>query len=222
MMARRVVLGGMTGAAVALLGGCSILFPAKYRFRMTVEVQTPRGMKTGSSVYELEAHKTFALTSEEKEGSAGIRGQATIVDLPDGPLFVLMKTKTAGVDLGAAATIAFRPDAQTGRVDDYIAAVRALGWTHGVKAELPRQDWPLMVRFMDMQDPASAELVEPDRAGIRSIKLETTHDSISRGIDDRLPWLKGMKGRYLNGAETARYAGLGLGAGDFSTEIFHD
>jgi hypothetical protein len=189
MIARRVVLGGMTGAAAALLGGCSILFPAKYRFRMTAEVQTPQGLKTGSSVYELEAHKTFALTSEENEGGGAFRGQATMVNLPDGPLFILLKTNTAGVDLGNAATLAFSLDAQTGHVDDYIAAVRALGRTNGVKTELPRKDWPLMVRFGSLDDPKSVEKVDPEVIGVKRIVLETTSDAVTTGIEKRLRWL---------------------------------
>ena len=82
---------GLFAAALAL-DGCSKILPNEYRFRMTVEVQTPQGLKTGSSVYEVSARKHVALTSEEAERSAGVRGEALVVDLPGGPLFVLLKT----------------------------------------------------------------------------------------------------------------------------------
>lgn len=183
-----VHLSGFTLAALALTR-CAFGGGASYRFRMTVEVQTPQGLKEGSSVYKVEAYKSFALTSEEKEGGGAFRGQATMIDLPGGPVFVLMRTGTAGLDLGEAATLALRPDAQTGHVDDYIAAVRALGHANVVKAELPHKDWPLIVRFRNFHDPATVVLVDPATVGIMRILVETTDAEISKGIDAQLNWL---------------------------------
>lgn len=55
MMARRTILAGLAGGMAALLAGCGLLGGNKYRFRMTVEVDTPQGLRSGSSVYEVSA-----------------------------------------------------------------------------------------------------------------------------------------------------------------------
>jgi hypothetical protein len=222
MIARRGVMGLLVGGLAALLGGCRLLGGSSYRFRMTVEVESPQGVRAGSAVYEVAAHKSVALTSEERKGGGGLRGEAVIVDLPDGPLFVTLKMPVAGEDLGEAATFALAPDTKRGKVDAYVAAVGELGgMSGGAKAELPRKDWPMMVRFADVNDPKSVEQVDPALAGVKRILVETTRDDVTTGVAKRLPWLRALNGGYLNGAATARNAGLGLAAGDFSTEIFH-
>jgi hypothetical protein len=211
------------------LSGCGML-PTSYRFRMTVEVQTPQGLRSGSSVMEVTAYKMAKLTSEEHSGSGSFRGQAVVVDLPDGPLFVLLKMNTTGSGLDQAVTLALRPDANTGHVEDYVKAVRALGATSGVKADLPRtgmqgcypascSNWPLMVRFRDINDPRSIEQVAPDAVGVKRILVETTRDPITIGLENRLPWLTKVDGGYIDGGFTSRNTPLGLDGTAFSTEI---
>jgi hypothetical protein len=228
MMARRGALGLLAGTVAALLSGCGSFFRSgSYRFRMTVEVETPEGVRTGSSVYEVTATKSPALTSEEHEGGGGLRGEAVVVDLPGGPLFVTLKMPVAGESLGAAATLALAPETRRGNVDAYVAAVDRLGGvSDGTKAELPRKQWPLMVRFRDIADPASVEEAYPDAIGVKRILLETTHDEMTRGIEKKMPtWFKEMvanKSR-LNGSSSVAIStndlADNLGAGSFSTEI---
>jgi hypothetical protein len=191
MMARRGALGLLAGSIAVLLGGCGLFFRSgSYRFRMTVDVETPEGVRTGSSVYEVTAHKSPALTSEEHEGGGGLRGEAVVVDLPGGPLFVTLKMPVAGEDLGEAATFALAPDTKRGNVDAYVAAVGELGGMSGsARAELPREDWPLMVRFRDTTDPTSVVEVDPEVVGVHRITIKTTDDDMSIGIDKRLGWL---------------------------------
>ena len=199
MMARRGVMGVLAGAAAAVLGGCGVLGGEKsYRFRMTVEVETPLGLRTGSGVYEVSARKLIALTSEEAEGSAGARGEATVVDLADGPLFVLLKNDDAGQPLHSRVTAALAPDAQIRNIDDYLATVGKLGgWFGGARAELPREDWPMIVRFRDIADPKSVEKVDPEAIGVKRIVVETTSDDVTTGIEKRLGWL-GDRGHLLD------------------------
>jgi len=200
MMARRGALGLLAGSIAGLLGGCGWLFKSgSYRFRMTVEVETPEGVRTGSSVYEAMASKSPALTSQEHEGSGGLRGEAVVVDLPGGPLFVTLKMPVAGETLDGAATLALAPDTRRGDVDAYVAAVDRLGGTVGAKAELPRKDWPLMVRFGDLGDPASAQEVNPDAIGVKRIVLETTGDAVTTGIEKWLAWLSAAENFHYNG-----------------------
>ena len=203
-MARRTfgrgVIGVLGAAATAMLSGCGFLGGNGYRFKMTVEVDTPQGVKTGSSVYKVIAYTSPTLTSEEKPGGGGMFGQATIVELAGGPLFILLKMPRAGDSLDVAATYALRPQTpDRGQVEDYVAAVGALGgWSGGAKAELPRKDWPMMVRFRDLNDPKSVEEVRPEAIGVKRILVETTGDDVTTGIEGRLGWLKELEASQAN------------------------
>lgn len=221
MMGRRGFGGMLISGLATLTGGCKLLGSrSSYRFRMTVEVQTPQGMKTGSSVYKGTAYRSTVLTSEEKPGGGGLTGQAITVELPSGPIFVLLKMPRAGRSLQAAATLALAPEARGGDLDDYISAVGKLGgWTGSAKAELPREDWPLMVRFRDLSDPMSVENVSPEAIGVKRIVVETTSDDVTKGIEKRLAWLQRIRGGYLHGGFTSRGAPIGLAGGAFSTEL---
>lgn len=127
------------------------------------------------------------MTSEETAGGGGLTGQALIVDLPGGPLFVLLKMPVAGERLASAATLALAPDA-AGGIDNYVSAVGNLGgWFGGAEAELPREDWPLMVTFGDINDLKSVKKVDPDSIGVKRILLETTSEDVTSGIEERLP-----------------------------------
>jgi hypothetical protein len=51
---RRRAISLLTGAAAVGLAGCGLIGSrASYRFRMTVDVQTPQGIRSGSSVNRL-------------------------------------------------------------------------------------------------------------------------------------------------------------------------
>ena len=189
-MARRTFLTALAASMVALPSGCGILGPSRYRFKLTVEADTSGGPLFGSSVYEVTAYNTLNLTSEEKGGGGGIRGQATILDLPSGPVFALLRTSTVGEGLDEVATVAMRPDAGTGHFRDYLQAVRSLGgWFGRSRAELPSKDWPLLARFGNINDPATAELVNPTSIGVKRVIVETIAADVSEGIETRLIWL---------------------------------
>jgi hypothetical protein len=205
MMARRGVMGLLAGAvSLMALGSCGSSSSASYRFRMTVEVETPRGLKSGSGVLEVTARKVVALTSEEHRGDGGVSGEAVVVDLPDGPVFVLLKVAGEGQPLHSVVTHALAPDAPLNPVDNFVAAVGKLGgWFAHAEAELPRASWPLMVRFRNLADPTSLERVDPEAVGVRRIRLETTRDEVTTGIETQLTWLVA--------AENFHYAGTAYG-----------
>jgi len=204
MTLRRGVLSVLLVGVAGILGGCALFSGNSYRFKMTVVVETPQGLKTGSSVMQVTAYKTAALTPEEKQGGGGLSGQAVVVDLPSGSLFVLLKMPQAGGSLGAAATLALLPDTQRGNIDAYIAAVKTLGgWFADYKADLPRKDWPIMVRFRNINDPKSMQTIDPETIGVKRIWLETTSDMMTTGIEKRVPWL--IK------AENFHYSGTSYG-----------
>lgn len=197
-------MGWLGGATSLVLGGCGPFGGvAAYRFRMTVEVETPQGLKAGSSVYEVVAERNSTrLLTEERAGGVTTRGQATVVDLHGSPLFVLMKMPRAGDGLGAIATYALSPETPRGGIDNFLRTVEGLGgWFGGAKADLPRDDWPIMVQFRDINVPSSVEEIRPEDFGVKRILLETTSDDVTSGIEKTLTWL-GDRGMVVSGPKT--------------------
>jgi hypothetical protein len=187
MMTRRGVLGVLAGGAALALGGCGSPGKASYRFRMTVEVETPQGIKTGSSVYQVRAMNRTDIGSEAAKREWLMDGQALVIDMPDGrAIFVLMKTEDSSInDLAKMSMKTLDPAFKNDIVE---SAGRLGGWsTHA--GEVPRQYYPLMVRFRDLNDPKSVERVDPKAAGVKRIMLETTGDDVTTGIKERLGWL---------------------------------
>lgn len=46
-----------------------------------------------------------------------------------------------------------------------------------------------MVRFRDINDPRTVEMVEPEAVGVKRILLEATQDPVTTGIEKRLGWM---------------------------------
>lgn len=199
-MTRRDLVKGLIAVAPAVaLPGCGALDSASYRFRMTVEADAPEGPRTGSAVMEVSAQRQPKLMSEERPLLTGLKGEAFAIDLPSGPVFVLLKLGDGEFEtLEEAVTYALKPEIRPGGWKPFWKAVNDLdGWFGGTKAELPRENWPLMVRFSDIEDSTSVALVHPQSIGVGRILLETTSDEVTRGIQQRLPWLR-HEGRSLD------------------------
>ena len=195
-------LAGVASVAIGtmLLSGCGLIdMPASFRFRMTVEADTPQGLKSGSGVMEISGQKLVKMSAQEAAGTIYIRGQAVEVDLPGGPVFVLVPGQQ---DMWERVLRAFKPGRETGGAANYMPLVReiATAGSGELKADVPpaRQDivtgrmqpnWPMMVRFRDIHAPKSVEQVDPASVGIKRIWVETTRDPVTTGIEKRLGWL---------------------------------
>lgn len=190
-MTRRGVMRLLTGLASAgLLTGCDI-FGASFRVRVTVEVQTPQGLKTGSSVMEMSAGTRIAAgTQLTGRYTAGLsRGEAVVIELPGGPVFMLLKVP--GDSFEGQIFDALNGDRKRLTNDDLMGFVRKMGgaWS-SYRGEIPRNGWPLIVRFRDIADAKSVERVDPQAIGVTRIRLETTRDPVTRAIEKRLAWLR--------------------------------
>ncbi|PKP65357.1 MAG: hypothetical protein CVT85_06470 [Alphaproteobacteria bacterium HGW-Alphaproteobacteria-7] len=202
MMARRGFLGVLAGSAAALVGGCGLFAGNSYRFRMTVEVETPEGLKTGSSVYQVEAKDQLALTPGGVGQTWNVRGEAVAVDLPGGKtLFALLKTvNTAGHDDFAYMSMrALDPAFNYNRVE---SANRISSGDVTSPSDVPASDYPLLVTFGDLNDPTSVVRVAPANLAaqfgpnvrLRRITVEVTDDAVTTGIEKRLGWLRAHVG----------------------------
>ena len=96
MMGRRGVMGAMVlGGAAVVLSGCSLnpdemdfLWQKPYYAKLQVEIDTPRGVKSGASVIEV--------TWDKANKGFKVRGEAVAVDLPGGQtVFALLRSKSS-------------------------------------------------------------------------------------------------------------------------------
>ena len=223
MIGRREVLGVLAAGAGLLVAGCSLFNgKASYRFRLTVEIETPQGLKSGSSVYEVWASTNSArLLPEEHARDWGVKGEAVAVVLPTGQtLFALLKTGAIHGDLASMSMAAMDPAFR----NDIVESAGRIAGGDGIRspAEVARADWPMLVQFGDMGDPKSVEQVNPQAAGVKRITVELTEDPVTSVIGKRLVWLPSYYDTLLSGERfekvSARLADH-LGAGDFSTEL---
>ena len=199
MMARRGVLGMLVGGAAALLSGCGLLGGNNsYRFKMTVEVETSEGLKTGSSVYEVLAFKTSELITGGTSSDSTLKGEAVAVDVPGGrTLFALLKTVNTSRhdDLAYMSMRTLDPAFNYNRVE----STNRISAGDGIKSpnDVPATDYPMLVTFGDIDDPKSVQRVDPASLaasfgpGIRlkRITVEVTDDDVATGIEKRLRWL---------------------------------
>lgn len=193
--------GLMLGGAAALLSGCGSWFWAgspTYRFQMTVEVETPDGLKTGSSVYEVKTFGTKNLITGGTGSGARLRGEAVAVDLPGGKnIFALLqmaRRTSSDDDLGMMSLRALDPAFNRNTVE----SAKRIVSREGIRspAIVAPEDYPMLVTFTDIADPKSVARVEPDNLtaafgpGVRlkRITVQVTDDEVTKGIEKRLPY----------------------------------
>lgn len=181
-------------AALASLSACNQL--PSYRYRLSVEVETPEGVRTGSSVIEVKSRQGAAFPGPEAGSLVEeVRGEAVVVDLGSrGTLFALLRHGDGSDGVGRYAW-ALLPKTNGGRreTQEEIAAIKAVRGP----VELEPHMYPMLVRFRDLSEPTSVELVEPGRLSatfgpgirLRRITVEITDAPLTTGIGKRLNWL---------------------------------
>lgn len=205
MTARWGVIGLLAGATTLVLTGCGVLFPSDHlRQKITVEVETPAGLRSGSSVVETEVRKGKSW-GDASGTTFKLEGEAVAVDLPGGrTLFALLRGSgdTQGdaaayqtrllyeaLNAGAEASVPVEVAGLT------VMQARAAAKSAGVKLTLPEKLYPMLVTFADNSDPKSVERVAPGNLSamfgpglrLRRITVEVTDDAVTSGIEKRLP-----------------------------------
>ena len=210
---REALQTSILASAMPLLSGCSSLFPPGYRFRMTVEAETPHGPITGSSIYQIKGRTYFVWESKQR---FDVLGEALFLDHPTGAVFIPLDGNVNAGRLGLsfahqvlAASRGYTasvPESERrhGDLFEQISDIDSF-WrtTSAVLERYPGQDgyeqsltsgketWGdlPMVRFKDIKDPSSVEWIDADTLGIRRIIVSTTSEKITESIASTLPWL---------------------------------
>lgn len=189
--------------------------------KITVSVSTPGGIKTASSVIKasLTEKGGWWAPPEATGATRSLSGEAVVLEVAPGRfLFALLNS------IPMAYEIYFPGEAPlevAGRLENSRET-----------RELNSKQYPLLVTFGDISDPASVERVDPAHLetsfgpGYRLIffSIEITDEPVSRGqVAKILGWLpdyydKRLDGQRFGNIETTNALANSLASGDFDTE----
>lgn len=220
MSFRHIVMAVAVLAGVAVLSGCYRALPT-YRYRLTVDVETPDGPRSGSSVIEIRTtDKGRGFPGPEAGGvDQSIKGEAVPVEIAPGvTLFALLTQR--GEEQWAAYLMP-----RLNRDRDKIEPLE--DWLNALKRRtdpmvLPfmrpprppekgdRRLWPMLVTFRNNADPRSVLEVDPNDAvatlghgvKITRITAQITADPVTHQMKKYLPWIDDKRIGVLSGNST--------------------
>jgi hypothetical protein len=200
-----------------------------HKYRLTVAVETPEGVKSASGVMAVHPERGYS-----RRGQTRTKGDAVWVDLGGGKnLVALMAHIDQSLELDGMNYVALRAYNAAGRKVSFNEMNRMTGAVPVQGAVMP-----ILVTFTDPGNPATARMVPPDDLEaalgkgfrLQGITAEgmpnglwpldfggLLGEPVTRGIEARLPWLKGADnpaGRALAAA------GLKTGEGIDPREAF--
>jgi len=198
-MVRRAILRIVAVVLMAVgIAGCG----ESYRYKLTLAVNTPEGVRRASSIIEVDF---WSISFPEKGLMHSLRGEALYLDLGPGrkPLIALLTcqlhpkyrselrwTRDGGPDNNLLLNLFGRGPPS---LLDNVARIAQMRGSH----QITPSDLPDLVTFADVNDPASVLEVDPNnlQATLGSniawdeITLESTGEPITTGLAQRLPWL---------------------------------
>lgn len=196
-MNRKTTALGIFALILALvpLTGCE---GYAWRQKLTITIETPAGEVSGASVSEVSWRKHWIRT-DGMGWDYELTGEAVVVEVTPGRyLFALLQGAGTTEYMGsvAAASIAGRK----GRVIDgtLFDEVRDRRDRAAGVITVPQYQYPMLVTFADITDPASVELVDPaDLAAsfgpgvrLKSVVLEVTDEAVTEGVvEGKLAWI---------------------------------
>lgn len=174
-----------------LLGVYWLIWPSySYGFRLIVDVDTPSGPKTGSSVLNMVWRSQVPIGPHS--AVTQVKGEAVFIDLGGGRNLI--------------ATLGFGPYGSQDRMehlafDAFKNVDRPMNIETLVKAQgsapLTGDLIPTFVTFTDLNDPKTARVVRPDEFEqafgegfkFRGARIEMTSETVTTGIEKKLPML---------------------------------
>lgn len=200
-----------------------------HKYRLTVEVETPQGVKSASGIMAVHPDRSYS-----RGGKTSTKGDAVFVDLGGGKnLVVLLAHGDKSLELDEINYVALRAYKAAGQNVSFNQMSRMTGAVP-VKGEVI----PVLFSFADPADPATARVVPSDGIEavlgqgirLRGMSAEVVPngvwpldfggplgDPVTRGIEARLPWLKGADNA---AARALQAAGLQTGEAIDSREAF--
>jgi hypothetical protein len=200
-----------------------------HKYRLTVEVETPEGVKTGSSVISVHPDRGYS-----RKGHTGIKGDAILVDLGGGKnLVALLAHIDNTIDLDGMNYLALRAYKAAGRNVSFNEMSRMTGAVPLTGALIP-----VLVTFTELSDPATMRTASPENLEaalgrgfqLHGISAEVVPNGfwpldiggplgvpVTRGIEAKLPWLKAGDS---SAARAVEAAGLPTSGSLDAVEVF--
>lgn len=182
MMARRGTLRGLglfAGGLAVLLSGCGSN-DRKLRYKVTVEVESPFGLRTGSSVVET-----------DMDDNGFTFGQAPYVDLGGGRyLFALLNDPfSKKIMYRLAFNVLQYPELQPPLDREKHLYVQA-------KDKKPfgivrREDYPMLLTFGDIKDPKTVREVDPGSVRRITFQVVDQDEPLTEGLEEKFAWAVG-------------------------------
>jgi len=208
------------GVLVVLVGGAVTWwkqeFPSgSWRYKITVEVETPEGLKAGSAVREVHVRTEPQIFPEQSPIHHSVKGEAVVVDMGHGKyLFAIMDVD--GSYRIVQTTFPYPIENHRKYIEHYESLI-------GQKKILDQKDYPTFVTFKDITDPKSVELVYGGKfdqttqkfipvndfeklfgtgVHLKSVTIEITDEPVTWNIEKVLGWLSNLetKKARLNGS----------------------
>jgi hypothetical protein len=209
-MQRRELIGALAGVAVIVLG---VILPASliyfyrpdHKYRLTVEIDTPQGVKSAAGVMAI--HKD-RISIGGMGGGVGVKGDAIFVDLGGGRnVIALLVHGKDGLEFDGMSHLALNAFASAGEKVPF-KEVKHLSGKVAVTGALI----PTLITFTDLADPLSARELDPADIGavlgdgyrLHGVTLEmvpvgfwpfdfggTLGEPVTRGIQAKFPWWNG-------------------------------
>ena len=237
-MKRVLVVSAIAAVLFALVWAVLNKDRYSWRQKLTITVETPAGDVSASSVSAVSWRKQW-IRWDGMGWSYDLTGEAVVVEVAPGRfLFALLKGAGTTEYMGsvAAASITGRE----GRVIDgaLFDEVRDKRDRAAGVITVPEVQYPLLVTFGDIADPASVRLVDPDDLAasfgpgvrLKAVTLEVTDEAVTLGaVEGILRYLEevgksraSLKGKPASGLVSDQpdpeiYL---IAPSDFSTEIY--
>lgn len=227
---RRKLLSFLAISPALALVGCGRVRP---HFKLTLVLETPDGVKSGSSVVERQAwDRGFPIPGFAGREVISFSGEALYVDLgnrrPRVALLTYNSESRPALDSQGRVDNNFYKYWSIGPSSDYVLELYGETRTSGGMLEnaskfaryrgprdIPLAALPDLVTFADVGDPKTVIKVDPNKldatlgSGVRWLRttLELTDEPVTTGIRRRLPWLENLRGS-LGGDYTRTFADL--------------
>jgi hypothetical protein len=193
-------LGPLALLAVLVIGDQIRINRPGHKYRLTLEVETPEGIKSASGVMAVHPDRSYS-----RGGHTQIKGDAVFVDLGEGKnLLALLAHIDNSLELDGMNYVALRAYNAAGRKASFNEMSRMTGSVPVTGALIP-----VLLSFADLGDPGSARVAQPDGLeaalgkGFRLHGISTEvvangvwpldfggvlGEPVTRGIEAKLPW----------------------------------
>jgi hypothetical protein len=195
---------GPLGLLAALVIGDQIRINRPgHKYRLTVAVETPDGVRSASNVMSVHPDRGYS-----RHGSTVTKGDAVFVDLGAGKNLVALLAHIGdrGLDLDDISYVALRAYNAAGHKTTFNAMSRMTG-----AVQVDGALMPVLAAFADVGDPATMRVVKPGDVEamygkgfrLRGVTAEVVPNGlwpldvggwfgepVTRGIEAKLPWLQ--------------------------------